>query len=30
MENIAGNVKIDGFLAFDGTAEAMALPLDRQ
>ena len=24
MENIAGNVKIDGFLAFDGTAEAVA------
>ena len=23
MENIAGNVKIDGFLAFDGTAEAV-------
>lgn len=22
LENIAGNVKIDGFLAFDGTAEA--------
>ena len=23
LENIAGNVKIDGFLAFDGTAEAV-------
>ena len=23
IENIAGNVKIDGFLAFDGTAEAI-------
>ena len=24
LENIAGNVKIDGFLAFDGTAEAVS------